>query len=745
MICIYESKENNFNNNGLVVLNDCKSFFTNEKLNGEYTVEFEYPLDIRGKWKYILEGNIVKNNEGQLFRIYYKQKTLTGIKAKARHIFYDLIDNFLEDVRPTGIGGTNALDWILTRTQYEHPFKSTGDVSGNSTRYFIRKNVVEAILGDDGIVNTWGGEIVRDNFTIKLLNARGLDRGFLVAYGKNIEGIEETLDIDSICTRLMPKGKDSLLLTEKYIDSQYINNFSHPKIKMVEFSDIEDEETLRSVANEYMIENKIDIPVANYKINFIELSKTEEYKNYAILERVYLGDIVTIRHNKLGIDLKAKVISLSKNDLTNRIEKIELGSFRPNLATAINNSIQEIKKEIKNNTTFLEEAVNNATNQINNALGGYVIKRNGEILIMDTEDIMTATKVWRWNQGGLGYSDTGYNGPYRTAITQDGSIVADFITTGVLNAGLIQAGILKSFNGKTWINMENGTFNFGDKLIFDGINLKMDGSVKNGNDGYGTELDRGGLLFTDRNEEVGGIKASSFEVNREINGISIVNTALGDFLDLGYTISTNIGKESKFTPQIRLTRNKQELTGNFSGIQLLDHIRIGNGKIIYLETSDNLHPHEIFNTSQGNLALFGDNGILLGYKVGDEKITVLQIEETPNEFGSQAFLNKQLSMANNNILSVPEIYRGANAGRYYHEGWVGSIEGTAKRISNLSAFMDSGWYAFGADANGSPVAWGMLLHFKWSATDFGQLVLGTDNKIYTRWWVNSGWTTWVER
>ena len=167
MINLYESKETNFNNNGLVVLSDCISCTTTEELNGMYEVVLEYPIDERGKWEYLLEGNILKVDD-QLFRIYHKAKNLTSIKANARHIYYDLMDNLLEDVRPTNISGEGALDWILNNTQYPHNFISMGDVGGLGTRYFIRKNPVEAIMGTDGIIATWGGELVRDNFTIKL-------------------------------------------------------------------------------------------------------------------------------------------------------------------------------------------------------------------------------------------------------------------------------------------------------------------------------------------------------------------------------------------------------------------------------------------------------------------------------------------------------------------------------------------------------------------------------------------------
>ena len=431
MISLYDSKETNFNNNGLVVLSDCKSFFTTEKNNSSYEVEFEYHLDDRGKWKYISEGNIVKNNDGQLFRIYRKVKTLYGVKANARHIFYDLLDNFLEDVRPTNLSGSAALDWVLTHTQYPHNFINLSDVEGYGTKYFVKKNPVDAIMGKDGIIANWGGELVRDNFTIKLLQNRGLDRGVLISYGKNIIGIEETINLDGVVTRIFATGKDGLNLTEKYVDSQYIGNYPNPKIKEVIFADIDNEAVLRVATQNYFITSKCDIPLANYKIDFLELSKTEEYKNYAVLERVYLGDIVTVKHTKLNLNLKLKVIYIKKNDLTNKIETVELGNSKLNIADAftnINNFFNNVSNEIIQSNSDWQQAVSNVTTLLTTSLGGFVVKKQGEILIMDTEDELTTTKVWRWNLNGLGYSGTGINGPYETAITMDGRIVGSFIS-----------------------------------------------------------------------------------------------------------------------------------------------------------------------------------------------------------------------------------------------------------------------------------------------------------------------------
>lgn len=456
-IQIYDKNTNVFNRNGRVLNNTLLCYIT-EELNGTYELELDHPLDARLKWQELKEDNIIKA-DGQYFRIYHKKKVLNRIVVNARHIFYDLYDNFLEDVRPENLSGIAALDWILARTQFPHPFICTGDVAGSNTRYFVRQNVVEAIMGSEGIINTWGGEIERDNFIIRYKQARGLDRGVHVRYGKNIIGIEETINLDSVCTRMMPIGRDGLMLPEKYIDSPYINNYPHPKIRKYEFDIGIDEEKgiteamaieqLRAAAIAFRDVNKIDIPPVNYKIDFIELSKTEEYKNYAVLETVYMGDTVTIKHSKLNIDLKAKVIRIKKNVLTDRIEVVELGNFKNNLASAlsnISNGLNNLKALQAQDKSSLQQAIDNATTLLTTALGGYVLKRENEILIMDTKDPMTATKVWRWNLNGLGYSDTGINGPYETAITMDGSIVGSFLTVHSVTADHLESGIGQSLD-----------------------------------------------------------------------------------------------------------------------------------------------------------------------------------------------------------------------------------------------------------------------------------------------------------
>ncbi len=468
MIYLYNSTETDFNHNGLVVLSDSKAAYVDEELNGKYELELEYPIDTQGKWQYLIEGNIIKTS-GQLFRIYYKQKTLSGIKVNARHIFYDLLGNFVEILDIGNLNAAGALNGLLSNTEYEHGFSSMSDIDSSDSYTITRQNPVEAILGDKGVIARYGGELVRDNFTIRLLQERGLDRGVLVSYGKNVIGINETLDMNGVVTRLMPIGREGLLLAEKYLDSPLIGNYPYPIVKAVEFLDIETEQELRIAGQNYL--SLHEKPEVNYVIDFIELTKTVEYKDYAILETVYLGDTVTVRHAKLNIDLTCKVIRIKRNELTNRIEKVELGSFKPSftdILSSMNSSITAIGNRQIRDKSDLQTSIDNATLQINSALGGYVLKQNGELLIMDTEDINTAIKVWRWNQGGLGYSGTGYNGPFRTAITADGHIVADFIDTGELNASIVKTGTLTSKTGKLSIGLDNEVLNIGGEIIYNG-------------------------------------------------------------------------------------------------------------------------------------------------------------------------------------------------------------------------------------------------------------------------------------
>lgn len=449
---IYLSTTTDFDNNGLGFLTDITSVKVFEEINGKYQIEFTYPR--KGYLsEYLIEENIIKSKvsdgSSQLFVIKTIQKDLNIIKVTAFHIFYNLLNNILEDVYPKNLDAHSFLEHILNHTQFEHDFISYSDITGRATARYVRKNPVETIMSnsDNSMVNLFGGEIKRDNFKISLLQRLGADNGVKLYLGKNITGIDVTIDISDVATRIMPIGYEGLILPEKYIDSPLINNYPTPKIRVIEFSDVkvdpedenafktEDEayDELRRLTNEQFT-NGIDKASINVKIDWVELSKTNEYKEYSNLEKVNLGDTITAYI--LGLDYETRVISTIYNPLTDMIEKFEIGNVKPSFESSVN-KIKDSVKEINPNL-ILSEAKINATNLITHAMGGYVYKTQNELYIMDTNDITTAKKVWRWNINGLGYSSTGINGTYGLAMTMEGQIVADFITTGKLNTNVIE-------------------------------------------------------------------------------------------------------------------------------------------------------------------------------------------------------------------------------------------------------------------------------------------------------------------
>lgn len=167
-----------------------------------------------------------------------------------------------------------------------------------------------------------------------MLESLGSDRGVFIAYRKNLVGLEVTEDISEVATRVYPIGKDGLALDGQYIDSQYVNNYAYPKVKVIEDTKAESQSDLREIAENFFAEGG-DIPKVNIKVDFIDLSQTEEYKNYANLKKVFLGDTVTVVNQKMGFSKKAKIISYEFDAILGRYNKIELGDFSPTVTSPI--------------------------------------------------------------------------------------------------------------------------------------------------------------------------------------------------------------------------------------------------------------------------------------------------------------------------------------------------------------------------------------------------------------------------
>lgn len=331
MIVIYEKNETEFNNLGLGVLSPTKCTVS-EELNGIYELELTHNFDEKGKYKYLENERIILANTPngyQPFRIYRIVPTLDSIVVNARHIFYDLLNNFIINFNSNGTA-KSILNNIKNAFSYPMNFNFETNINKNGNVILGKENPVSALLGTDEekpkFIQVFGGEILRDKFNIKILENIGEDKGFTIRYGKNLLGLKIDEDYSSVVTRLYAYGENGI---NTIIDSENISNYLFPKISTQEFSGISDINTLRETATEYL--KTVDIPIVNIEVNFVLLSQTKEYGNFKFLEDVKLGDILTIYNKKLNFSKKAKVISYTYNAINNSYEKIVLGDFLNNL------------------------------------------------------------------------------------------------------------------------------------------------------------------------------------------------------------------------------------------------------------------------------------------------------------------------------------------------------------------------------------------------------------------------------
>lgn len=445
---LFPSTATEWTTQGLGALSDAISCTVTEERNGIFELEMQYPMtgvhfsDIQNRC--IILAIPSPYRAAQPFRVYRITKPLNGVcTIYAQHISYDLSGVPLNPF--TAANAPAAMAGLQNNAATDSPFTFWTDKSTAANFAVNVPSSTRSVLGGQtgSILDVYGGEYAWDGYTVRLYNQRGQDSGVRIAYGKNLTDIEQDENISSVATGIYPywADNDGNLVTcdPKIIPAPGTYNFT--RIIPVDFSRDFDEaptpEQLQARAESYVKSNKIGVPDVSISVSFVQLEQTEEYKDLALLEKCDLCDTVTVQFERLGVDAKAKIVKIVTDVLLERYESVEIGSIRANIADTIAGQQQEIQE--RPTTSAMQQAVNNATNWITGTNGGHVVfQRNAEgqpyeILIMDQPTIDAAQKVWRWNSGGLGYSKSGYNGPYTTAITQDGAIVADFMTTGTLN------------------------------------------------------------------------------------------------------------------------------------------------------------------------------------------------------------------------------------------------------------------------------------------------------------------------
>lgn len=476
---LYESTEKTFRSNGFGGLKDAISCKVTEKINGTYELEMEYPVDGL-HFEDIKESRLIyavprEGADPEPFEIYRIGEELKGkVTVYAWHITYKL--NMIP-VRPfTAQSPSQALMHIESHAVTPIGFTLTADTSRTGAYSLTVPKSARAVIGE--LVSKYKLEVEWTKDRVHLKDRRGADNGVKVAYSKNLISASHDSDISETVTGILPywtgfeagSNQTKVIIGDNVItDTEHVDLYPYNHIISYDFSNwfeqdyVPTKADLETAAAQYLANYHTGLADESTTFNFAPLWMSEEYKSRSAVERISIGDTVHVVSDNIKLNVVARVVEATWNVLKERYDSLICGKAKNDISQQIQTVKDSILEELPSKTD-LQIAIEEATDLITGNKGGFIqIKKDAEgkpyeFLIMDTEDEQTATNVWRFNQSGFGHSSTGYNGPYTLAMTQDGKIVADFITTGTLNAGVIKAGMLRDSAGKNYWNLDTGEF-----------------------------------------------------------------------------------------------------------------------------------------------------------------------------------------------------------------------------------------------------------------------------------------------
>ncbi|MDM0903874.1 phage tail spike protein [Clostridium perfringens] len=497
----YKGNNTDYEFDGDVTLVPTKAIF-NITMNGICEIEIDHPYDKEGRWKMINGNGVIKAHtpysKGQLFPIYNIDKTMltTGIKIKARHIFFDLYYSTTEDIRAVNCNCQRALNILFNGTK----FTGHSNIKKTNTCYFVKQNRIEAINGsnkDNTIINRWGGEIFLDNFDVYINERIGEDKGLEILYGTNMLDLGLKENRKDIVTRIKPVAFNGRRLPELFIDSPLINKYRIIYEKYIEFSnlkfkgdlqneseDTEDgsiifetkEELYNALREECkkLFENGIDKPKITGNVKVAALSNTEKYKFVKDLVNINLGDTLTAKHLDLDIDIKVRCVGYKWDILKEKYIDVTIGDVVKNYFQNQSDTTQKVNSILNENGTVKSSELEGAINalkapllaQKSRAKKSDVVAWIQEVLDPNDPDygcLLGGTKGILLSDERL---DDNSDWDFKTAVTPKG-IIADWII-GKLRTVLIQnmdasfeidlnkpGGALFRNNGKDAILIEN--------------------------------------------------------------------------------------------------------------------------------------------------------------------------------------------------------------------------------------------------------------------------------------------------
>lgn len=522
---IFKPGEKDFTTNGLGRLIDATRCEITEEANGKYELEMDYPAISRFS-DYFENGYQIKAKPNDLeeYHIFeikqtFKDTFTNSIVIYAQSRTYKLGNRQVRLVTVDNRNGAEAMRLIEQNMDEPCDIKLYSDINTASSTVFEARNVLNCIAGEQGsLLQYWGGEIKREPFKLSLLRRRGRDNVGTVRYGKDLKGLTIKFDWQSIVTKVLPfaelqSGADgtSQRIYGDAVKSEYINKYPDVYAQYVQFTEdqgVKDLSSLNKAAGKYFttLYPGSDKPKVSIELEIEKLTDSEEAKEFAKMRNYNLFDTFTVYHKFYDIDIQTKVTGIVYDALAEKTIKITAGDIQVAFYKQQSQDFQEAIKTLTKKD-YMSNFIDYITDLINGVKGGSILKypknRPHTLYFMDTDSTDTAKNVIAINNQGIGFSTTGWKGPFRNAWTIDGILNADFIRAGKIRSDIFET----SFNA------------YGDILrLVNGALQAWNGKTKI------MELTRKGMGFWDGSSHVGnmGTKGNPFPLLNDANGKPVV-------------------------------------------------------------------------------------------------------------------------------------------------------------------------------------------------------------------------------
>lgn len=349
-------------------LNEAFSSEIVQEANSTYQLTFKF-LTSDPKWALLTpETELVADDlhGEQNFTIFEVEKQHGYVTVYANQVATLLNGYSINKINVDRVNGATVMNALVAGFKRETPFTFFSDVMSKHTLNLKDVSAMEALAKDKhSIVGQWGGDLVRDKYSVRLLEHGGIENESLFAYKKNMKSFQESKSTKELRTRIHFKkvieaheeGKKDQILTVT-IDSPLINKYKHiyEADMEVQDQDVVDQKTLEEYGKRYFRETLCDMIEESLEIDVVGQAD----------QPVHMFDIVSIFHEGYDVDLRKKITKYKFNPMSIKLVSIGFGEVARTLADSISGMVNDsVDKKMKSYDAEYEAKVQKLVDNAN--------------------------------------------------------------------------------------------------------------------------------------------------------------------------------------------------------------------------------------------------------------------------------------------------------------------------------------------------------------------------------------------